>query len=102
MKYSYIPGTDIKISKLAVGGMSFGNPVMKTYRWILNEAQTDKMIQHALDLGINFFDTANVYGAGTSEEFIGNSLKKHHIPRDQVAIASKVYFNDGCSGANQN
>lgn len=95
MKYSLIPGTDIKISKLAVGGMSFGKPIMKTYRWILDEDQTDQMVQHALDLGINFFDTANVYGAGTSEEFIGNSLKKHHIPRDQVAIASKVYFNDG-------
>lgn len=95
MKYSYIPGTDIKISKLAVGGMSFGKPVMKTYRWILDEDQTDTMVQHALNLGINFFDTANVYGAGTSEEFIGKSLKKHNIARDQVAIASKVYFNDG-------
>ena len=95
MKYSYIPETDIKISKLAVGGMSFGIPAVKTYRWILDEDQTDKMVQHALDLGINFFDTANVYGAGTSEEFIGKSLKKHQIPREQVAIASKVYFNDG-------
>lgn len=54
MKYSQIPGTDIKISKLAVGGMSFGNPVMKTYRWILDEDQTDHIVQHALDLGINF------------------------------------------------
>lgn len=95
MKYSHIPGTDIKISKLAVGSMSFGKPVMKTYRWILDEDQTDKMVQHALDLGINFFDTANVYGAGTSEEFIGKALKKQQVPRDQVAIASKVYFNDG-------
>lgn len=95
MKYSHIPGTDIKISKLAVGGMSFGIPAVKTYRWILGEDQTDQMIQHALNLGINFFDTANVYGAGTSEELIGKSLKKHQVPRDQVAIASKVYFNDG-------
>ena len=95
MKYSHIPGTDIKISKLAVGGMSFGKPVMKTYRWILDEDQTDQMVKHALDLGINFFDTANVYGAGTSEEFIGKALKKQQVPRDQVAIASKVYFNEG-------
>lgn len=95
MKYSYIPGTDIKISKLAVGGMSFGKPVMKTYRWILNAEQTDQMVQHALNLGINFFDTANVYGAGTSEQFIGQSLKKHQIARDKVVIASKVYFNEG-------
>lgn len=75
--------------------MSFGKPVMNTYRWILDEEQTDQMVAHALDLGINFFDTANVDGAGTSEEFIGKALKKHNIPRDQVAIASKVYFNDG-------
>ncbi len=95
MKYSHIPGTDIKIFQLAVGGMSFGIPAVKTYRWILDEDQTDQMVQHALDLGINFFDTANVYGAGNSEEFIGKSLKKHQVPRDQVAIASKVYFNDG-------
>ncbi|MBB1078496.1 aldo/keto reductase [Limosilactobacillus sp. STM2_1] len=95
MKYSYIPTTQIRISKLAVGGMSFGNPAMKTYRWILDENHTDEMVQHALNLGINFFDTANVYGAGTSETFIGNSLKKHHIPREKVVLASKVYFNLG-------
>lgn len=95
MKYSYTPTTGIKISKLAVGGMSFGKPAMKTYRWILDEEQTDRMVQHALSLGINFFDTANVYGMGTSEEYIGNSLKKHQIPRDQVVLASKVYFNHG-------
>ena len=95
MKYSHIPQTDIKISKLAVGGMSFGKPAMKTYRWILNEEQTDKVVQYALSLGINFFDTANVYGMGTSEEYIGNSLKKHQISRDKVVLASKVYFNDG-------
>ncbi len=95
MEYSQIPGTDIKISKLAVGGMSFGKPAFKTYRWILDEDATDAMVQHALNLGINFFDTANVYGAGTSEEFIGRSLKKHQVPRSAVAIASKVYFNPG-------
>ena len=54
MKYSHIPGTDIKIFQLAVGGMSFGIPAVKTYRWILDEDQTDQMVQHALDLGINF------------------------------------------------
>ncbi|WP_308555682.1 aldo/keto reductase [uncultured Lactobacillus sp.] len=95
MKYSKIPQTDIKISKLAVGGMSFGKTDIKTYRWTLDEDQTDEMVQHALSLGINFFDTANVYGMGTSEEYIGNSLKKHKIPRDQVVLASKIYFNDG-------
>lgn len=46
-------------------------------------------------MGLNFFDTANVYAAGTSEEYLGRALKENHIPRDQVVIASKVYFNPG-------
>lgn len=53
-----------------------------------------KVVQHALELGINFFDTANGYSLGTSEEYLGKALKKN-IPRDQVVIASKVYFNEG-------
>ena len=56
--------------------------------------QTDEMVAHALDLGINFFDTANGYSAGTSEEYLGKALK-NHTTRDKVVIASKVYFNEG-------
>ena len=97
MKYSHIPGTDIKISQLAVGGMSFGIPAVKTYRWILDEDQTDQMVQHALDLGINFFDTANVYSYGTREEYLGRALKD--VARDQVVLASKVYFNHPLSSS---
>lgn len=52
------------------------------------------MIKHALDLGINFFDTAKCYCAGASEEYLGRALKKY-IPREKAVIASKVYFNDG-------
>ena len=52
------------------------------------------MIQHALDLGINFFDTANGYSAGTSEEYLGKAIR-NNIARDKVVIASKVYFNEG-------
>ena len=62
--------------------------------WTLDEAESEKVIRHALDQGINFFDTANGYSAGTSEEYLGRAIKKN-VARDQVVIASKVYFNEG-------
>ena len=62
--------------------------------WTLDEAESEKVIKHALDLGINFFDTANCYSGGTSEEYLGKAIK-NNVARDQVVIASKVYFNDG-------
>ena len=62
--------------------------------WTIDENESEKVIQHALELGINFFDTANGYSAGTSEEYLGKAIKKN-IARDQVVIASKVYFNEG-------
>ena len=60
----------------------------------LDEAESENVIKHALDLGYNFFDTANGYSAGTSEEYLGKALKKN-VARNQVVIASKVYFNEG-------
>ena len=62
--------------------------------WTLDETETEKVVKDALSLGINFFDTANGYSAGTSEEYLGRALK-NNIARDQVVIASKVYFNPG-------
>ena len=62
--------------------------------WTLDETESEKVIKHALDLGINFFDTANCYSAGTSEEYLGKAIR-NNIARDKVVIASKVYFNDG-------
>ena len=63
-----------------------------TGHWMKNRQR--KVVRHALSLGINFFDTANGYSAGTSEEYLGRALKKN-IARDKVVIASKVYFNPG-------
>ena len=60
----------------------------------LDEAKIETVVKHALDLGINFFDTANCYSAGTSERYLGHALKKN-ISRDKVVLASKVYFNPG-------
>ncbi len=93
MQYTKLGTTDIEVSKLCVGCMSFGK-AGTMHDWTLDEQQSESVIKHALDLGINFFDTANGYSAGTSEEYLGRALK-HNIARDKVVIASKVYFNEG-------
>lgn len=93
MEYTTLGNTDIQISKLCVGCMSFGK-AGTMHDWTLDETETEQVVRHALDLGINFFDTANGYSAGTSEEYLGRALKKN-IARDKVVIASKVYFNPG-------
>lgn len=93
MEYTTLGNTDIKVSKLCVGCMSFGK-AGTMHDWTLDEAASEDMIKHALSLGINFFDTANGYSAGTSEEYLGRALKKN-VARDKVVIASKVYFNPG-------
>ena len=93
MEYAKLGNTDIEVSKLCVGCMSFGK-AGTMHDWTLNEDDSEAVIRHALDLGINFFDTANGYSAGTSEEYLGKAIKKN-VARDQVVIASKVYFNEG-------
>ena len=93
MEYTKLGNTDITVSKLCVGCMSFGK-AGTMHDWTLNEADSEKVIEHALSLGINFFDTANGYSAGTSEEYLGQAIRKL-IKRENVVIASKVYFNEG-------
>lgn len=93
MEYTTLGHTDIQVSKLCVGCMSFGK-AGTMHDWTLDEASTETMVRHALSLGINFFDTANTYSQGTSEEYLGRALKQN-VPREQVVIASKVYFNPG-------
>lgn len=93
MEYTTLGKTDITVSKLCVGCMSFGK-AGTMHDWTLDEHASEQVIKHALDLGINFFDTANGYSAGTSEEYLGRAIKRN-VARDQVVIASKVYFNEG-------
>ncbi|MDD6230563.1 MAG: aldo/keto reductase, partial [Lactimicrobium massiliense] len=95
MKYVNLGRTDIRVSRLAVGGMSFGKASEDFHLWTLDQDRTTEMIGHALDLGVNFIDTANQYSHGTSEEYIGKALKDLGIARDKVVIATKVYFNEG-------
>jgi aryl-alcohol dehydrogenase-like predicted oxidoreductase len=74
--------------------MSFGQKT-KMWPWTLDQEKTDQMIKKALDLGINFFDTANCYADGTSETFIGNSFKKFVKNRKDIVVATKVRWNEG-------
>ena len=94
MKYAKLGNTEIEVSKLCVGCMSFGVPSEDFHQWTLNYKDSSAMVKKALDLGINFFDTANVYSHGTSEEFLGRAVREH-TSRDKVVIATKVFFNEG-------
>lgn len=94
MEYTTLGKTDIKISRLCVGCMSFGKPSADFHEWTLDPQETEKMVSRALELGINFFDTANTYAHGTSEEYLGRAIK-NCTSRDKVVLASKVYFNEG-------
>lgn len=85
MDYTKLGHTDITVSKICVGCMSFGH-AGTMHDWTLNEADTEKVVRHALDLGINFFDTANGYSAGTSEEYLGRALQKN-VRRDKGAVS---------------
>lgn len=93
MEYTKLGNTDLEVSKICIGCMTFGK-AGTMHDWTLDETESEKVIKHALDLGINFFDTANCYSAGTSEEYLGKAIR-NNIARDKVVIASKVYFNDG-------
>lgn len=93
MEYTKLGGTNIEVSKLCLGCMSFGK-AGTMHDWTLDEKQSETIIKYALDNGINFFDTANGYSAGTSEKYLGRAIK-NNIARDKVVIASKVYFNEG-------
>ncbi len=93
VKFVKVGNTDIEISQICIGAMSFGK-AGTMHEWTLDEKASGAIIKHALEKGLNFFDTANVYSAGTSEEYLGKVLKKH-AQRDKVIISSKVYFNKG-------
>ena len=90
MKYTKLGRTGLDVSRLCLGCMSYGVPDRGNHPWTLGEAESRPFIKRALDLGINFFDTANVYSDGTSEEIVGRALRAY-APRAEVVIATKVH-----------
>lgn len=90
MEYARLGNTGMKVSRICLGCMGFGDATRWVHQWVLNEENSRPIIQKALELGINFFDTANVYSLGTSEEILGRALKDF-AKRDEVVIATKVH-----------
>ncbi|MBD3191254.1 MAG: aldo/keto reductase [Candidatus Heimdallarchaeota archaeon] len=88
MQYTKLGKTGIKVSRICLGTMSFG--------WLLKEKESKEIIEKAIDLGINFFDTANVYGRGKTEEIVGETLRNR---RDEVIITTKVFWSFQRPGA---
>src|SRR6058998_1183008 len=88
MNYTNLGKTGLKVSRICLGCMSYG---LEEREWGLNEEQGRPFIKRALELGINFFDTANMYGNGRSEEVLGRALRDF-AKRDETVIATKVYF----------
>jgi aryl-alcohol dehydrogenase-like predicted oxidoreductase len=90
MDYVKLGRTGLEVSRLCLGCMSFGEPDRGGHQWTLPEEPSRAVIRKALDLGINFFDTANVYSDGSSEEIVGRALRDF-AKRDEVVIATKVH-----------
>ena len=89
MEYARLGSTGMKVSRICLGCMGFGD-ARWVHKWVLNEEDSRPIIKKALELGINFFDTANIYSIGASEEILGRALKEF-ARRDEVIIATKVH-----------
>jgi aryl-alcohol dehydrogenase-like predicted oxidoreductase len=87
MEYTTLGQTGMEVSRICLGCMSFGTPDWRP--WVLDEDESQPIIEKAIDLGINFFDTANIYSNGESERILGNALEGR---REQRVVATKVYF----------
>ncbi len=89
MEYVRLGSTGTKVSRICLGTMTYG--AKKWREWVLEEEESRPFIRRALEMGINFFDTADMYSVGVSEEILGRALKDFGPPRDRVVIATKVY-----------
>jgi aryl-alcohol dehydrogenase (NADP+) len=97
MQNTKLGSTGLNVSRICLGTMSYGSPKWRS--WVLDEAASLPFIKQALELGINFFDSADVYSQGESERVLGNALKKFGVARDKVVIATKVH---GAMGSDPN
>ncbi|PZF87781.1 aldo/keto reductase [Listeria ivanovii] len=90
MEYVKFGNTGMDVSKICLGTMGFGDKDKWVHKWVLDEANSRPIIKKALDLGINFFDTANIYSYGESEKIVGRALKDY-ASRDDIVLATKVH-----------
>ena len=89
MQYVNLGTTGLKVSRICLGCMTYGSP--KWRDWVLDYDRSKPLIARAWELGINFFDTADVYSLGESEVVLGRMLKELAVPRDRVVVATKVF-----------
>src|SRR4029453_2800744 len=89
VRYVKFGSTGLDVSKICLGAMSYGEPDRGSHPWSLPQEQARPFIRQALDAGINFFDTANVYSDGTSEEIVGRALADF-ANRDEIVLATKL------------
>jgi len=94
MEYTRLGTSGLKISRITLGCMSFGDTSRGFNQWALNDEQAEPIFRQAVDLGVTFWDTANAYGYGTSEEIVGRAIRKY-TRREDVVLATKVYFKMG-------
>ena len=90
MEYVKLGNSGLDVSRLCLGCMGFGDVSSGFHSWVVDKESSKKAILTAYDSGINFFDTANCYSYGTSEEYLGYAIKD--LPREELVIASKVYI----------
>jgi len=91
MEYTNLGKSGLKVSRICLGCMTYGLPNRGAHSWTLDEEKSRPLIREAIELGINFFDTANTYSDGTSEEIVGRALKDF-ARREEIVVATKVYF----------
>jgi aryl-alcohol dehydrogenase-like predicted oxidoreductase len=100
MDYTRLGSSGLKVSRIALGCMSFGEPDRGTNQWSLGDEAAEPIFRQAVDLGITFWDTANAYSDGSSEEIVGRAIRKY-TDRDAIVLATKVFFpmHDGPGGS---
>src|SRR3954471_4322623 len=100
MDHTRLGTSGLKVSRIALGCMSFGDRTRGRTGWALDDEAAEPVFRHAVELGITFWDTANVYGRGSSEEIVGRAIRRY-TRREDVVLATKVFFpmHDGPGGS---
>ncbi|SDT07814.1 aldo/keto reductase [Jiangella sp. DSM 45060] len=100
MEYTRLGGSGLRVSRIGLGCMSFGDPARGYGDWALDDDAAEPIFRQAVELGITFWDTANVYGFGSSEEIVGRAVRRY-TRREDVVLATKVFFpmHDGPGGS---
>ncbi|MDQ1531312.1 MAG: 1-deoxyxylulose-5-phosphate synthase, partial [Microbacteriaceae bacterium] len=99
MEYTRLGKSGLRVSRIAMGCMSFGDPTTGLHTWTLDEEASQPFFRQAVELGVTLWDTANTYQQGSSEEFVGRAVKRYSR-REEIVLATKVYgrMHDGPGG----